>query len=108
MSITLRLYGASAPLAHRLGRGDGKVMLIDSKRTLRRPESPPHAHTPSRPIAPIASAQYAADLIRNAPIFGATQRPNSNPHSAMPPLAFFHTSRGFLPRGLSDAYRRPQ
>lgn len=32
---------------------------------------------------------------------------NSNPHSAIRLLASSCSARGFLPRGLSDAYRRP-
>jgi hypothetical protein len=38
----------------------------------------------------------------------ATPALDSNPHSAGSPLAPAPMARGFLPRGLSDAYRRPR
>ena len=106
MSITVTLHGASAPLDHRLGRGDGQAMLMAAPSALYSPQSPSYTQIHSRTLAKIPSANGSAELIHTATILAATHRPNSNSHS----LSSLHhrqfLPRGFLPRGLSDAYRR--
>ncbi len=107
MSIAVSVSNASALLHHRLAIGDGQTMLEDAKTGLCSPELPLCAHPLSCPIGAIPVVRCAADLIRAAPITHTSNGPDSNPHSAMTPLASCQTARGFLPRGLSDAYRRP-
>ena len=108
MNIALTLYGASAPSNHRLGRGDGQALLMAAPRALRSPHSPLCAQTHLCPRTTISSAKGSADLIHTAPIPSATLRLNSNPHSLSPLHHRQFLPRGFLPRGLSDAYRRLQ
>jgi len=96
----------SAPLDHRLGVGDGQSMRGDAKTGPCSPHLAFCAHPPSCPIGAIAAAQCAVEPIRVAPGAHTTDRLDSNPHSTLPPLASCQTARGFLPRGLSDAYRR--
>jgi hypothetical protein len=108
MSIAVSASNASALLHHRRTVGDGQTMLEDAKTGLCSPELPLCAHPLSCPIGAIPVARCAADLIRVAPITRISNGLDSNPHSAMLPLASCQTARGFLPRGLSDAYRRPQ
>jgi len=107
MNATATRRFASAPLDHRLETGDGKTMLTDAKTRLRSPQPPLRAHTSSCPIGAIPAAYRLANLTRIAPNTSATIGQKSNPHSHTPPLASYQTARGFLPRGLSDAYRRP-
>ena len=106
MSIAVFVSNASALLHHRRTVGDRQTMLEDAKTGLCSPELPLCAHPLSCPIGAISVARGAADLIRVAPITHTSNRLDSNTHSAMPPLASCQTARGFLPRGLSDAYRR--
>ena len=108
MNIALPICRACAPLDHRLGLGDGQAMLMAARSALRSPQSPPCAYTYPHLIGTIPSANCSANLIRTAPIPSATNRLNSNPHSLFRALASASISRGFLPRGLSDAYRQPQ
>jgi hypothetical protein len=79
-------------------------MRVDAKTGLCAPQSALRAHPLSCPIGAIPAAHRTADPIRVAPV---THGINSNPHSVVPPPASCQTARGFLPRGLSDAYRRP-
>jgi|COG998Drversion2_1049125.scaffolds.fasta_scaffold475840_1 hypothetical protein len=75
MSIAVTLHGASAPLDHRLGRGDGQAMLMAAPSALRSPQSPSCTHIHSRPLATIPSANSSTDLIHTAPIPSATTGP---------------------------------
>ena len=97
----------SAHLDHRLAVGDEETMRVNAKTGPCAPQSGLRAHPLSCPIGAIPAARRTADPIRFAPITHSTHRINSNPHSVVPPLASCQTARGFLPRGLSDAYRRP-
>jgi hypothetical protein len=94
-------------LDHRLATGDGKTMRTHAKTGLRAPQPPLRTHTASCPISAIPAAYRLANLTRIAPNTSATSGRNSNPHSHTPSLASCQIARGFLPRGLSDAYRRP-
>ena len=107
MNIAVSVSNASALLHHRRTVGEGPTMLEDAKTGLCSPQLPLCAHPLSYPIGAIPVVRCAADLIRVTPISHTSNGPDSNPHSAMPPLASCQTARGFLPRGLSDAYRRP-
>jgi len=82
-------------------------MRVNAKTGLYSPELPLYAHPLSCPIGAIPAARRTADPIRAAPITHSTHGIHSNPHSVVPPRASCQTARGFLPRGLSDAYRRP-
>ena len=106
MSLTRAIRYASAPLDHRLVVGDGQTMLRVAKTRSCSPQPPLGAHSLSCPFGAIPVAQPTAELIHLASITHTTNGLDSNPHSARPPLASCHTARGFLPRGLSDAYRR--
>jgi hypothetical protein len=106
MNLMRAIRCASALLDHRFKLGDGQTMLMDAKTGLCSPELPLCAHPISCPIGAIPVVPCAADLIRVAPITHTSNGLDSNPHRAMPPLASCQTARGFLPRGLSDAYRR--
>jgi hypothetical protein len=108
MSSALRIFRACAPMDHRLATGDGEIVLRAAKIWLRSPQSPLYAHLQPCPSVAAHSAERSADLFRTIPNPTKTDSPNSNPHSAIRPLAMSCTARGFLPRGLSDAYRRPQ
>jgi hypothetical protein len=66
------------------------------------------ARVHSRPIAAIPVAHRAADPIRTVSTNQTNNGLHSNPHRALSPLPSCQTARGFLPRGLSDAYRRPR
>jgi hypothetical protein len=106
MSLIRTSRCASAPLDHRLAVDDRQTMLVHAKTGLCSPQPPLGAHSPSCPFGAIPVVQCMADLIRLASITHTTNGLESNPHSTRPPLASCHTARGFLPRGLSDAYRR--
>jgi hypothetical protein len=82
-------------------------MLGDTKTGPCSPQLALCAHPLLCPIGAIPAAQCAAEPIRAAPITHTTNGLDSNPHSAMLSSASCQTARGFLPRGLSDAYRRP-
>jgi hypothetical protein len=82
-------------------------MRVNAKTGPCAPQSALRAHPLSCPIGAIPATRRTADPIRAAPITHSTQGINSNPHSVVPPPASSQTARGFLPRGLSDAYRRP-
>ncbi len=82
-------------------------MRVDAKTGPCSPQSALRAQPFSCPIGAIPAARRTAAPIRVAPITHSTHAINSNPHSVVPPLASCQTARGFLPRGLSDAYRRP-
>jgi len=82
-------------------------MRVDAKTGLCSPQPALRAHPLSCPIGAIPAARRTADPIRVAPITHSIHGINSNPHNIVPPLASCQTARGFLPRGLSDAYRRP-
>ncbi len=107
MSIAVFVSNASALLHHRRALGDGQTMLEDAKTGLCSPQLPLCAHPISCPSGAIPVVRCAAGLIRVAPITHTRTGLDSNPHSARPPPASCQTARGFLPRGLSDAYRRP-
>ena len=96
----------SAPFDHRLAVGDGQTMAEDPKTGLRSPPRPLCAHPLACPSAAIPAAHCADNLIRIASVTAATNRRNSNPHSGTYTLPPCQTARGFLPRGLSAAYRR--
>ena len=106
MSATIRF--ASAPVDHRLDVGDGQTMLMDAKTGLGSLQLQRCARAYSRPIGAIPVARRAPDPIRAVAITQTNNGLHSNPHSALPPLTSCQTARGFLPRGLSDAYRRPR
>lgn len=106
MSLIRAIRCASAPLDHRLTVGDGQTMLRVAKTRLCSPQPPFGARSLSCPFGAIPGAQPTAELIRPASITHTTNGLDSNPHSTRPPLASCQTARGFLPRGLSDAYRR--
>jgi hypothetical protein len=106
MSLIRSIRCASAPFDHRLKVGVGQLMLVDVKTGLRSPQRPLCAYQLSCPIGTIPVAPCAANLIRIAPVTSTTNGLNSNPHSTTPTPASRQTARGFLPRGLSDAYRR--
>lgn len=108
MNRSTAIRCASVPRDHRLGVDDGKTVLIAAQRWSATPPLPLDAHAYSRPIGTILSAKCSADLIRTVPIDSAAIKFDSNPHSASAPLLSYQGSRGFLPRGLSDAYRRPR
>ena len=82
-------------------------MRVNAKTGPCSPQSALRAHPLFCPIGAIPAAHRTADPIRVAPITHSTHGINSNPHSVVPPRASCQTARGFLPRGLSDAYRRP-
>ena len=82
-------------------------MRVNAKTRSYSPQSALRNHPLSCPIDAIPAARRTADPIRVAPITHSTHAINSNPHSVVPSLASCQTARGFLPRGLSDAYRRP-
>jgi hypothetical protein len=82
-------------------------MRVNAKTGPYSPQLALRDHPLSCPIDAIPAARRTADPIRFAPITHSTHRINSNPHSVLPPPASCQTARGFLPRGLSDAYRRP-
>jgi len=107
MNATATIRFASATWDHRLEVGEGQIMRVDVKTGLCTPQPPLCTHTPSCPSGAIPARKRTADLIRTASITAATNRLHSNPHSLRPPLASYQAARGFLPRGLSDAYRRP-
>ena len=107
MSLVWTSRGASARLDHRLGVGDGQTMRVAAKIGLCLPPPPLCAHTLSCFIGSIPAPHCAASPIRSAPALSTVNGLDSNPHSATTPLASCQTARGFLPRGLSDAYRRP-
>jgi hypothetical protein len=107
MNIAVCVSNASVLWHHRPTVGDGQIMLEDAKIGLCSPALPLCAHPLSCPIGAIPVARSTADLIRVPPFSHTNNRLDSNPHSAMPPLASCQSARGFLPRGLSDAYRRP-
>jgi len=75
MSFAVTIYGASAPLNHRLGCGDGQAMLMAAPSALRSPQSPSCTQIPSRPLATMPSAIGSAELIHTAPIPSATTGP---------------------------------
>jgi hypothetical protein len=106
MSLISAIRCASAPLDHRLAVGDGQTMLVHAKTGLRSPRLPLCAHPLSCPIGATPVAPRTADLIRLASFTHTTNGLDSNPHGTRPPPAWCHTARGFLPRGLSDAYHR--
>jgi hypothetical protein len=105
MSLIRAIRCASAPLDHRLTVGDGPTILRVAKTRLCSPQPPLGAHSRSCPFGAIPVAQRIAELIRLASITDTTNGLDSNPHSTRPPPVCCHTARGFLPRGLSDAYR---
>jgi hypothetical protein len=107
MNLMRAIRCASALLDHRFKLGDGQTMLMGAKTGLCSPQPPLCAHSLSCPIGAIPVVGCAADLIHVAPITHISTGLDSNPHNARPPLASCQTARGFLPRGLSDAYRRP-
>ena len=107
MSLITAMRCCSAPVTHRLNVGDGQTMLMDAKTGLRSPQPPLRAHSLTCPIGAIPAARRTANPIRVVPITHSTHGMNSNPHSVVPPPASRQPARGFLPRGLSDAYRRP-
>jgi hypothetical protein len=107
MSLIRAIRCASAPLEHRLGVGDRRTLRVDTKSPRSLPQSLLCAPALSCPIGEIPAATCAAVPICTASFHSATIRCDSNPHSAIPPLASCQSARGFLPQGLSDAYRRP-
>jgi len=56
--------------------------------------------------AALPSTTTLADACRTRAHHAVTPALDSNPHSAVPPLAPEPMARGFLPLGLSDAYRQ--
>jgi hypothetical protein len=105
MSTRAASHRVSAPCTHRLAGARAPVRLT--------------AKTPAcSPLSPRWRAQIAgfraappsvtalADARRTHRHTAATPALDSNPHSAVPPLTPSPMARGFLPRGLSDAYRR--
>jgi hypothetical protein len=107
MSIARSIRCASALLDHRLTTGDGHVVLRADKTCLRSPQSPLYAHPQPCPSVAAHSAERFVNLLCTVPTTSTTDSLNSNPHSAIQLLASSYTARGFLPQGLSDAYRRP-
>jgi hypothetical protein len=108
MSLIRTIRCASAPLDQRLTVGDGQTMLVHAKTGLRSPRLPLGAHPLSCPIGAIPVARRAPDPIRAVAITQTNNGLHSNPHSHTPLLTSCQTARGFLPRGLSNAYRRPR
>jgi hypothetical protein len=106
MSASIRF--ASAPADHRLDVGDGQTMLREAKFGLCSAQPLLCAHTISCPIGALPAAHRLTNLTRIAPNTSPPTGRNSNPHSHTPLFASYQTARGFLPRGLSDAYRRPR
>ncbi len=106
MSASSAIRCAAALFNQRFTVGDGQSMRLDAKTALRSPQRPLCAHPLSCPIAAIAAAHCAAELMRVASVTSTTNGLNSNPHSATPALPACQTARGFLPQGF-EAYPTP-
>ena len=95
-ACTHRLAGARAPLRSRAKSRAGSPL-------------PPRWRAPTAALKAASTACTArADARRTRTHLAATPALDSNPHSPLPPPAPSPMARGFLPRGLSDAYRRPR
>jgi hypothetical protein len=104
MSIVIPICRACAPFNHRIATGDGEILLSAAKIRLRSPQSPLYAHLPPCPIVAARSTDHITDLVRTVPTPSTSNSLESNPRSAIPTLDSSCTARGFLRRGLSDAY----
>ena len=108
MNIAAIIPRASAPFAHRLGVGEPDAVHNAARSSLAPQPSPLRASRPPTSSGPFRLPEPAAHPSHRLLIASETRRQHSNPHSTIPALASSFASRGFLPRGLSDAYRRPR
>jgi hypothetical protein len=97
---------ASARLDHRPAVGDEQLAPRDRKTARRSSQRPRCVHPPAYSSVAMTAAYGAPHLIRAATITLTADALPSNPHSALPVQAPCPPHRGFLPPGLSDAYRR--
>jgi hypothetical protein len=105
MSTSAASHGVSAPCTHRLA-GARAPLRCDANHRACVPLPPRwRPQTAALKAAP-PSVAVRADVRHRRAHRAATPAPDSNPHSAVPPLAPSPMARGFLPRGLSDAYRQ--
>ena len=95
-----------APWDHRLVVGDRRTTRGDTKSLHSLAQSLLYALGLALPSGVISAHNRAVVPLRIASLSCAAARCDSNPHSAIPPLALCRTARGFLPQGLSNAYRR--
>jgi hypothetical protein len=105
MSTSAASHRVSAPCTHRLA-GARAPLRCDAKRRAGAPLPPCwRAQTAALKVAP-PSATVPADARRTRAHRAATPAPESNPHSAVLPLAPEPMARGFLPQGF-EAYPTP-
>jgi hypothetical protein len=107
MSASSTSHWALARCTHRLA-GARAPLRCDAKRRACSPLPPCWRAQTAALKAALPSVAALADARRTHTHPAAAPTPDSNPHSAVPPLAPEPMARGFLPRGLSDAYRRPR
>jgi hypothetical protein len=107
MSTRAAGHWALAPGTHRLA-GARAPLCLTTKTPACSPLPPCWRAQSAGLTAALPSVAVRADVRRMLPLRAAARALDSNPHSAVTPLAPEPMARGFLPRGLSDAYRRPR
>jgi hypothetical protein len=108
MSITRSTCATSALLSHPPANGGATPVLDTDLTPLSAAQSPLKATARMRttdPLPPENGTPYASIPDPGQP---NPTVPDSNPHSRIQRRRSQSFSRGFLPRGLADAYRRSQ
>jgi hypothetical protein len=105
--MTAANHRVSAPCTHRLA--GVRAPLRSRAKSRAGSPLPPRWWPQTAGFAAVLPATTGpADARRMRAHRATTPTLDSNPHSAGSPLAPAPMARGFLPRGLSDAYRRPR
>ena len=107
MSTRAASHRVSAPCTHRLAGARAPLCLHAENPACSLLSPRWRAQTAAFRAAP-PSIRVLADARRNGTHRAATPALDSNLHSAVPPPMPSPMARGFLPRGLSDAYLRLQ